>query len=315
MTTRRRVILDQDGGVDDLLSLAMLLAMDHVELVGVVVTPADCFLGPALSATRKLLRWFGRDDVPIAAGRLHGVNAFPGEWRAAPYIIDALPLLNDDDRELPPVCDEPGDVLIARLLREASDPVTIVVTGPPSHVAAALGSDAALAAKVAEIAWMGGALRVRGNVVRHEHDGSAEWNAYWDPPAVAALWAQPVPITLVPLDATNVVPVSMAFLQRLARLRAHPLADFAGQCWATTVGTIPSYEYIYFMWDTLTTGYLGAPGLFTFESLATVVDVAPPSAGRIRIAEPGRIVKVATHADATGFHEYLLRLLARDPRG
>lgn len=75
----RRVLLDHDGGVDDLLSLAMVLAMPHLELAGVVVTPADCYLGPAVSATRKLLRWFGRDDVPIATGRLHGVNAFPPE--------------------------------------------------------------------------------------------------------------------------------------------------------------------------------------------------------------------------------------------
>lgn len=311
---RRRVILDHDGGVDDLLSLAMLLAMDDVDIAGIVVTPADCYLGPALSATRKLLRWFGRTDVPIAAGRLHGVNAFPPEWRAAPYAVDALPLLNDDDRPLPPVRDEAGDALIARLLREANAPLTILVTGPPSHVAAALVAEPSLTANVAEVVWMGGALRSRGNVVRHEHDGSAEWNAYWDPPAVAALWGQPVPITLVPLDATNEVPVSMAFLQRLARLRAHPLADFAGQCWAMTVGTIPSYEYVYFMWDTLTTGYLGAPGLLRFETLDTAVDVAPPSAGRIRIAEGSRPVKCALHADAAGFHEYLLGLLARDPR-
>ena len=159
-----------------------------------------------------------------------------------------------------------------------------------------------------------GALRVRGNVCRHEHDGSAEWNSYWDPPAVASLWAQPVPITIVPLDATNEVPVSMAFLQRLARERAHPLADFAGQCWATTVGTIPAYEYVYFMWDTLTTGYLGAPALFRFEAVETVVDVAPPSAGRIRIAPGGRRVRAAVGADSAGFHDWLLGLLRVDPR-
>lgn len=310
----RRVLLDHDGGVDDLLSLAMVLAMPHLELAGVVVTPADCYLGPAVSATRKLLRWFGRDDVPIATGRLHGVNAFPPEWRAAPYIVDALPLLNDDDRALPPVGDERGDAFIARVLRESPVPVTVLVTGPPSNLAAALAAEPALAAKVAEVVWMGGALRVRGNVCRHEHDGSAEWNSYWDPPAVASLWAQPVPITIVPLDATNEVPVSMAFLQRLARERAHPLADFAGQCWATTVGTIPAYEYVYFMWDTLTTGYLGAPALFRFEAVETVVDVAPPSAGRIRIAPGGRRVRAAVGADSAGFHDWLLGLLRVDPR-
>ena len=35
----------------------------------------------------------------------------------------------------------------------------------------------------------------------------------------------------------------MDFLHRLAQQRRYPLSDLAGQCWALTVGTIPSYEY------------------------------------------------------------------------
>ena len=54
----RTVLLDHDGGVDDLLSLMMLLAMPHIDLIGVVVTPADCYLRPAVSATLKTLRFF-----------------------------------------------------------------------------------------------------------------------------------------------------------------------------------------------------------------------------------------------------------------
>lgn len=308
----RRVLLDHDGGIDDLLSLAMLLAMPHVELRGIVVTPADCFLGPALAATQRILRWRGRRDVPIASGRLHGVNAFPAEWRAAPYAVDALPLLNDDDSGLPAVDDEPGHAFIARLLRESDVPLTVLVTGPPSNLATALQAEPALASRIDEVVWMGGALHVTGNVRAHEHDGSAEWNAFWDPPAVAALWRARVPITIVPLDATNQVPVTRTFLTRLARQRAHALSDFAGQCWAMTVGTIPSYEYVYFMWDTLTTGYLGAPHLLAFRDVATEVDVSPPSAGRIRECDGGRIVRAATFVDADGFHEYLLELLRRD---
>ncbi|WP_367280989.1 nucleoside hydrolase, partial [Thermoflexus sp.] len=51
----RLVLMDMDGGVDDVMALALLLTIPAVEVAGVLVTPADCYLEPALSATRKLL--------------------------------------------------------------------------------------------------------------------------------------------------------------------------------------------------------------------------------------------------------------------
>ncbi len=72
---------------------------------------------------------------------------------------------------------------------------------------------------------MGGALRVRGNVGHpHEpcHDGSAEWNAYWDPPAVAAVLAAGLGPRMVwcALDVCNTVPVTRALRARVA-VEAH----------------------------------------------------------------------------------------------
>ena len=46
----RKVYLNHDGGVDDLVSLYLLLKMEDVELVGVGVIEADCYLVPAVEA-------------------------------------------------------------------------------------------------------------------------------------------------------------------------------------------------------------------------------------------------------------------------
>jgi inosine-uridine nucleoside N-ribohydrolase len=91
----RPVLFDHDGGVDDLLSLMMVLAMPHLDLAGIVVTPADCFLRPAMSATLKILRFFNRLDIEVSEGILHGINPFPRAWRAHAYAVDALPILNE----------------------------------------------------------------------------------------------------------------------------------------------------------------------------------------------------------------------------
>ena len=306
---RRTVLFDHDGGVDDLLSLMMLLAMPHIDLSGIVVTPADCFLRPAVLATLKVLRFFERADIPVSEGALHGVHPFPRAWRAQAYAIDALPILNEPETALARPVSEPGHEFLARKLRQAAEPLTVLSTGPVSNLAAALTAEPNLAAKIEEVVWMGGALNVEGNVRDYEHDGSAEWNAYWDPPATHALWQTQVPITLFPLDATNKVPVTMDFLQQLARQRRYPMSDLAGQCWAMTVGTIPSYEYVYHMWDTLTTGYLGAPEFITLRRVHTEAIPTGPAAGRIKeVADGGTIIQAADSVEVDGFLAYVLAL-------
>lgn len=305
----------------------MLLAMPDLDLVGIVVTPADCFLRPAVSASLKVLRFFDRLDIELCEGALHGVNSFPRAWRAHAYAVDALPILNELKAEaksdapqanmlrpgtLSAASSEPGHKFIARKLRQAAEPLTILITGPVSNLAAVLEAEPELAANIEEVVWMGGALQVPGNVSDYEHDGSAEWNAYWDPPATHSLWQSGVPLTLFSLDSTNNVPVTLDFLHRLAQQRRHPLSDLAGQGWALTVGTLPAYEYTYHMWDTLTTGYLGGPQFITFREVRTEAVPHGPSAGRIKeVSSGGKLVKVADHVDVAGFHNYLLELFRR----
>ena len=309
---KRIVLFDQDGGVDDLLSLMMLLAMPHLQLIGLVVTPADCFLRPALSASLKILRFFNRSNIEVSAGTLNGVNPFPRAWRSHAYAMDAFPILNDSEAPLATPVAEPGHKFIARKLKEAREPVTVLITGPVTNLAAALTAEPELAARIEEVVWMGGALRVGGNVRDYEHDGTAEWNSYWDPPATYQLWQSAAPITLFPLDATDQVPVTMEFLHRLARQRRYPLSDLAGQCWALTVGTLPAYEYLYHMWDTLTTGYLGAPQLITLRQTLTKVIPEGPSAGRImEVSQQGKTIQAAAAVQVESFLQYVLNLFQR----
>ena len=314
MPKKRNVLFDHDGGVDDLLSLMLLLTMPHINLVGLVVTPADCYLRPAVSASFKILRFFNRLDIEVSTGMLHGVNAFPRAWRTHAYVVDVLPILNETpwQMEPPQPLPEAGHQFIARKLRESHDPLTILVTGPLSNLAKALKNDPELSQKIEEVIWMGGALNVPGNVRDYEHSGSAEWNAYWDPPAVHSIWQTDVPLTLFPLDATNQVRVTLEFLHRLAGQRRYPLSDLAGQCWALTVGAIPAYEYIYHMWDTLTTAYLGIPQAITIREATThVIDRGPDAGTTQEIAVGGKRINVADQVHVENFYNYILHQFQR----
>jgi purine nucleosidase len=308
MADQQPVLFSHDGGVDDYLSTVLLLTMDHVRVLGVVVTEADCYLAPAVSATRKILDLMGRSEVPVAASTVRGLNPFPRIFRRDAFSVDHFPILNDNDGIQAPLVDGPGQNFMARVLREAPEPVTILETGPVTTLVAALEQEPALAAKIKEIYWMAGAFDVPGNVdpiIEGGQDMTAEWNVYWDPIAAHRLWQTDIPVTMCPLDITNNVKVTSEFVRTIARNRRYPLSDFAGQCYALVT------HQDYYFWDVLTTAYLGRPDLFTTRELETGIIPTGVSQGRTIVRPGGKQVRVLATVDKPRFYEYMLQSWAQ----
>ena len=281
--------------------------MPQVKLLGVSVTPGDCYPEAALETSAKLLHLFGREQVPLSVAQYYGVNAFPSAWRAAPRVLNALPRLLALPTPASRVAAQPSPYVLRAQLAAATQPVTVLLTGPCSTLVQALALEPTLASRIGQVVWMGGAVDVPGNVRTYNQDGSAEWNVFWDPPAARQLLALGLPLTLVPLDVTNQVPVGLAFLRQLAAQAHYPLSELAGQFWATTVATIPTYEYTYFMWDVLATSYLAIPEAFATERLELTVLTEGAEAGRtVRLPGSGQWVQLVRHVDTTRFYAYLL---------
>lgn len=298
------VFFDHDAGVDDLLSVIFLLGMKDVDVIGIGVTPADCYLPTGLPATLKILDLLGRPDIPVAGGVLDGRHPFPHEWRVHSDLVNGLPILNARPHPQPRAL--PAHQLLIDSLRGAAGPVTLLFTGPLTNLAAALDQAPDIEARIERLYWMGGAVDVPGNVYAPqapEADGTAEWNVYWDSAAARRVWASKVPITLVGLDATDKVPVSDAFLARLAEQNRFLLSNLASQCWAFTVGTG------YHLWDTLTTLAVGYPDIVGLQDVATRVVVDGPSDGRTQRDPAGRTVQVAYDVDPERVYQTVLDLL------
>ncbi|MCV2885218.1 nucleoside hydrolase [Aestuariibacter sp. AA17] len=313
MQTKQAVIFDHDGGVDDLLSLMLLLTMEHIDLLGVTVTPADCYLSDATTSTLKLLSMFGREDVPVAKGTLHGINAFPADWRAQPKMCNALPMMLTAKANTSQISELPAHEFIATALKDA-DNVTLLMTGPCTNLTAAMDLDPNIKSSIKELVWMGGAVHVPGNVSMHNHNTSAEWNAFWDPIATKALFESGINVKLISLDSTNALPVDIAFLERLAAMREHAMADLAGQFWALTVNSIPAYEFTYYMWDVLATSYLGLPdGTIQFEKTELDVSVDEPNAGETFVSEgTNNLIDVSVSVNKDVVLDYVASQFARD---
>jgi purine nucleosidase len=306
--TKPLVFFSHDGGVDDYLSILLLMSYEQLDVIGISVTPADCYIEPAVGATRKILDLLGRSDVPVAASTARAINPFPRLFRKASFCIDLFPILNEKETITTPLVSEPGHQFMVNKLKAAPQPVTILETGPLTTIADALDLDPSLESIIERIVWMGGALNVPGNVspvIEGGQDVSAEWNVYWDPIGAARVWQTNIPIVMCPLDITNNVTLSRNFVLRLARQRQHPVSDLAGLCYSLVM------NQIYYMWDVLTTGYLGRPDLFTVKEWETEIVTSGVSQGRTKVAAGGRKVIALDTVQKEAFLDHVVQQWAR----
>ena len=306
--SKKLVLMDHDGAIDDFLAMMLLMTMAEVEPIGVVVTPADCYINAAVSVTRKILDLMGRSNIPVARSTVRGVNPFPPSFRRDCVIINNFPILNEREAIATPLVSQSGQEFIVQALQTASAPVTLMVTGPLTTVARAIALEPNIITKIKEIVWMGGALNVAGNVEKEfalEHDGTAEWNVFWDPFAAKQIWDTSIPIILCPLDLTNTVPVTPEFIRQLAKQRRYPLSDLAGMCYALAI------PQTYYCWDILATAYLGFPQNYHLTEQETDAIATGISQGRTIIKPGGKIVKVMTKVERNSFYNYCLQQLAK----
>ncbi|AKG24808.1 nucleoside hydrolase [Calothrix sp. 336/3] len=300
--------MDHDGGVDDYLATMLLMTMEHIQLLGVVVTPADCYAQPAVSATRKILDLMGGESIPVAESTVRGINAFPYLYRRDSFVVDNLPILNQQEVIKTKLVDELGQDFLIKALQTAPEPVTIMATGPLTNIAYALDKVPEITHKIQRIIWMGGALNVPGNVEKNwepGQDGSAEWNAYWDALAVARVWQSQIEIIMCALDITNTVPVTPKFVQKLGKQRQFPISDLAGQCYALVI------PQDYYAWDVLATAYLGNPEAFTLKEWETEIITSGMSQGRTKVVPGGRKILAMDAVNKEWFYSYILQQWAR----
>jgi pyrimidine-specific ribonucleoside hydrolase len=301
--TARPVAVDTDLGADDLVALAYLSQRPEIEIVAVTVSGtglARCEAGVANA--RAVLAELGAPDVPVACGPERpmsgGPNRFPEPWRDASDALYGLDL---------PASDQSSDDSAPSVLAEAmADGATVLALGPLTNLAAALDVDPSGAARAHHVYAMAGAVSVPGNVVLDGNWSPAEWNVYADPAAADAVIRAGLPLTLVPLDATNHAPVDVFFADRLAAEAETDAARLVDDLLAAnpTITAGGSYH-----WDGLAAAVLTDGGLARFAQQRVSVEKSGPEAGRTVPDPAGIPVRIATRADGARFATALIDTL------
>jgi len=267
-STVRHVVFDTDLAFDDIMALLYLLQRDDVAIDAVTITgTGEAHCDPGVQNALRLLALGGNHDTPVACGRetpLQGSNAFPDEWRAA---VDDLSML--DLPQVDRVADPRGATGL--LIDTLDGDATLITLGPFTNIAEALRTDPGLASRVPAVVSMAGAIDVAGNTP----SGVAEYNVWVDPLAAKEV-IEGMPVTLVPLDATDDVPFTTFFVDVLAEHAVSPEARAAQRIIAANepIFTSPGYSF----WDTLATALVFRPDLATWDE-APVMITASRDAG------------------------------------
>lgn len=305
-----KVYFNHDGGVDDLISLFLLLQMEDVELVGVGAVDADSYVGPAAEASRKIIDRFGHAlKLAVAISDSRAVHPFPKEWRLAAYSENALPILNEAGTIMTPISPEPAHLDLLHKLQQTTTPLSLVFTGPLTDLARALQIDPTIEKKIKRLVWMGGTFLERGNVAEPDSDGTQEWNAFWDPAAVKTVFDTQIPLELVSLESTNNVPLTQEIRQHWAAQRRFTGLDFIGNSYAL-VPELRLFETnsTYYLWDVLTTCYFFAADIVKTKEVTCAVNTSSPSDGRTYLDPNGRPAKLIYDVSHEKFFALIDRL-------
>jgi purine nucleosidase len=316
------VIYDGDMDIDDATTLAYLCEEDRdgrIDLRAVTVDD-NGFGTPGRSAAhaRAILRRCGLPTVPVSEGTGSTAHQAPAE--AVQMVQTVLTGALDDAGDPSPVTGGAAE-LIDHTLAASATPVVVLATGPLSNLATALGACRQVegdcpADRIRSLYVMGGAVTVPGNLFGSAldgYDGSQEFNMWLDPVSARTVFQTVARGTthLVPLDATNSVPITPAFVERLgadqdtpsARL-VHDIVTQPGMADGIAAG-------FYYWWDALAavSAIRADAGVTRWrqERIDVVLDGA--QSGRTVVSADGSCQHVATEADQTLFEQTYLDAL------
>lgn len=274
------IILDGDPGHDDAIAWVLArAAQDVLDIRGVTSCCGNQTIEKTTYNARRICTLINL-HVPTAKGRTKPLIA---EAIIAPTVhgesgLDG-PALPEPDFEL---VDMDAVELIAKLVQESQEPMTLVPTGPLTNIAAFLLAYPELKEKIAHISLMGGGAEF-GNWT-----AAAEFNILVDPEAADVVFQSGIPITMAGLDVTE---KAMIFPEDFERIRAlnNPVAEIVAQ-WL---------EFFYQFHRSL--GYAGAP---VHDAVAVAALIRPEIMKSrdlfVQIETTGNLCKGATVADFNG---------------
>jgi inosine-uridine nucleoside N-ribohydrolase len=301
------VIIDTDMSPDDIMAILYVLNRPELSVQAItVVGTGEAHCGPGVEHALGVVAIAGAGEIPVACGRetpLAGDHAFPAEWRE---MLDGAMGIDWPAARRNPAGSRSAVQLLKEVLDAATQPVVLLTDGPLTNVAELFQAYPELVKKVKMVYSMGGAIDVPGNTAflpLEVPNKTAEFNIYVDPRAASLVLQSGAPLTLVPLDVTNQVPLDLTFYKLLEARRTTPSAQAVYEL-LTELKMYGGKEYL---WDPLAYAIASDESLARYETRKLIIlEEEGPESGRTKASEDGSPARVALSTDADRFIETYL---------
>ncbi len=276
---KRPVILDGDPGHDDAIAWVLASTIPEFDIKAITTVAGNQTLEKVTYNARRIAALL-KLDIEVAKGRNRPLC---GDLIIAPNFhgetgLDG-PALPEPDH---PLSSLSAPEMMAKVLRESEEKVTIISTGAQTNVAALLLAHPELKEKIEVISTMGGGLR-NGNWT-----AGAEFNILVDPEAAYIVYHSGVPLQMCGLDVTEKALVYPEDWERIRSLH-NPIAE------------VVAGWFDFFFIHVKSLGWAGA----TTHDPCAVMSLVHPEIFDIRdyyvdIERKGRYCRGATIADYNG---------------
>ena len=204
----KKVILDVDPGIDDAIVLCYALFDPEVEVVAVTSVGGNVTPQVASRNAQAIVEYLDPPRLPRMGIGTEPDDGLPVDGRYV-HGIDGL-----GGTDLPVAVlrtQHPAEKVICDAVRAAPGEITIITLGPLTNIARALQRDPELPMLAKQLVITGGTLDSPGNITP-----TAEFNIYCDPIAAKQVFLSYCPKTLIPLDVTNRLKLTLGHIDQLA---------------------------------------------------------------------------------------------------
>lgn len=188
-----KMIIDTDAGVDDAIAILMALADPAVEIVAITTVSGNVPVDQVVRNVGVVLDLAGAGPIPFFRGAARPLVG-PPVHATDVHGQDGLGDVGFPSSPRTPES-EPAAWAIATLARRLPGELFLVALGPLTNVALAAILEPELPRLLQGFLWMGGAVQAQGNTTP-----VAEFNAYADPEAAAAVFAHGLTPIVVPWE-------------------------------------------------------------------------------------------------------------------
>ncbi|WP_408893540.1 nucleoside hydrolase [Paenibacillus taichungensis] len=262
--TTRKVIMDCDPGHDDAIAIILAAAQPELEILAITTVSGNAEIEKTTQNALQICDLISLNDVVVSKGAseplvrlrenapgIHGESGLDG------------PKFPEPSRSW---SDEHGVDTIIRLVKDSTEPVTLLPTGPLTNIALALTKAPEIKSNIDEIVLMGGGTI--GNWTP-----TAEFNIWADPEAAKKVFDSGIPIVVMGLDITHQALATKEVIDEVNKIDNH-VAKIVGELlvfFASTYKEMFDFDGAP-VHDVLTVAYCVAPELFKTKDVNIVVE-------------------------------------------